>query len=191
MSQINRPCVHGPVTIDIGLIEAIEGALIIDEAPGPDVIAALVARADAEYDARRDPAANKQLVEDAREALDCCWLSLDEVHAVQRLRGWHRARYGGVTVDAYWLAAVRNVLDGLTLSLGEECEGELRQLDWPGAYEIHAAVIKSMIRTGRCSECQWCTVLRLRDEVDAILDAAGYYGGVYYEAYCRADREAA
>jgi hypothetical protein len=28
-------------------------------------------------------------------------------------------------------------------------------------------------------------VLRLRDQCDAILDAAGYYGGSRYEAYCK------
>ena len=191
MSQISRPCMHGPVTIDIGLIEAVEAALMIDEAPGPDVIAPLMARVDADRDAYRDPEANERLVADTLEALDCCWLRLGEIHAVQRLRGWHRTRYGRVTVDAYWLTDVRNVLDGLTLSLDSECEDELRQLDWPGAYGIHSEVIKSMIRTGYCGECQWCSALRLRDEVDAILDGAGYYGGSYYEAYCRTDQTAA
>lgn len=183
MSQIRRPCIHGPAVIDVGLVDEIEGTLAIDCAPPPGVIAPLVARVDAHYDAHTDPERDKQLVEDAREALDCEWLSLDEIHAIQRLRGWHRARYGKISVDAYWLAAVRNVLDTLTLSLDSQCDETLRELKYPGNEDLLADAKRSMRRTGRCGECQWCTVLRLRDETDSALDAAGYEGGVYYRCY--------
>lgn len=184
MGQIHRPRIHGPAVIGVSLLDEIEGTLCIDCMPPPSVIAPLMARADAHHDENRDPEDDRQLVADTLRVLDGEWLHLEEIHTVQRLRGWHRARYGAITVDAWWLAATRNLLDNLTLSLGSECDETLRELAYPGNEDLLAAAKRQMARTGYCGECQWCTVLRLRDETDTALDAAGYEGGVYYRAYC-------
>lgn len=190
MSQIRRACYHGPVVMDIGLIEEIEAAVMMDCEPSPSVIAPLYDRA--EVCAPSD----RTLNDDISEALDP-WggiLSLEEVHAIQRLRGWHRTRHGNVTVDAYWLAETRNVLDSLTLSYGEECDGTIEDFGLgrvttgkPAKVdrEIRAEVLAYLRKYKTCGECNWCHVLRLRDQCDALLDAAGYYGGSRYEAYCK------
>jgi len=125
MSQIRRECYPGPVVMDVHLIEEIEGAVMLDCEPPPSVIAPLYARHEARLGWNAAP--DRTLDEDINEALDP-WggiLALEEIHAVQRLRGWHRARHGSVTVDAYWLAKTRNVLDSLTFSYGEECDGTI------------------------------------------------------------------
>lgn len=175
-----RPCVHGTATIDVSLLEEIEGTLAIDCAAPPDVIAPLIARARAHEDARRDPEHDEALCADVRKVMDGEWLHVEEIHAIQRLRGWHRARYGRITVDAYWLADVRNVLETLTMALGSTCDEEIEELRYPGNEDILATAEALMEATGYCGECRWCTVLRLRDETDRALDAAGYEGGVYY-----------
>lgn len=181
MSPVSRQCIHGPVSIDMGLLWAIEAAVGIDEAPPPSVIAPLVARVDIELDACRNPEDNDQLVSDALAAMDGCWLRLEEVHAVQRLRGWHRQQYGRITVDAYWLADTRNVLDGMTLSLGSECDEELAQAEYDP--DLQAQIAARMKADRGCGECTWCRCLDLRDQCDAILDKAGYDGGSRYRAY--------
>ena len=193
MSQIRRARIHGPIAVDVRLIQEIEGAVMLDCEPPPSVIAPLWARAEAlEWNAPTDSAC----ADDVDSALDP-WggiLTLDEIHAVQRLWGWHRARHGRVTVDAYWLAETRNVLDNLTLSYGEECDQAIEDFGLDGVTtgepaevdrEIRAEVLAYLREYGTCGECNWCHVLRLRDQCDAILDAAGYYGGSYYDAYCR------
>lgn len=181
MSPIHRPCEHGNVTIPVSLLQHIESAFWVDTAPPPDVIAAIVARIDAEG-ARLNPWASPELEEAARKATDCQILNVDEIHAVQQLRGWHRQRYGNITVDAWWLTAVRNMLDSLTLSLGEECDEMLREAEYDP--ELHAQIKARMDRDQGCGDCQWCQALDLRDRCDAILDAAGFDGGTYYRAYC-------
>jgi hypothetical protein len=197
MSRILRASRKGPVSMNISLIEEIEAAVMIDCEPGPSVIAPLFARAEAllEWNAPSDPT----LDDDVRAALDE-WggvLMLEEVHAVQRLRGWHRTRSGSVTVDACWLAEVRNLLDSLTFSYEEECDQTLKDYgldrvrpvdtlpDGPDGPEVRAEVLVYFRKYDSCGECNWCHVLRLRDQCDAILDAAGYYGGSRYEAYCK------
>src|SRR5262249_7526595 len=134
MSPIHRPWVGGTVTIDVRLLEEIETATMIDEAPSPSVIAPLNARADELRDAYRSPEDDPELVEAAQKAMDWAFLNVWEAHAVQRLRGWHRTRYGRIQVSAGWLSAVRNLLDGLTLSLGDTCDEELTEIsqehDW-------------------------------------------------------------
>lgn len=195
MSPINRACQPGSITIDIGLIQWIESATMVDCEPSPNIIAPLVARCEARLglDAPDDPA----LDGDIDKALDP-WggiLYLQEIHAIQQLRGWHRSRYGRVTVDAARLAEVRNVLDGLSLSFGEECDQTIEDY-WldrvrsdgkyrtgPDGIEVRAEVLAYLRKHGSCGECSWCHAVRLRDECDSILDAAGYYGGSRYEAY--------
>lgn len=201
MSQVHRYCQKGAVTIEIGLIQWIESVTNVDTAPPPGVISPLVARVEGDRDDMRNPEFDEELVADTRKALDGCWLCLDEIHAIQQLRGWHRARYGRVTVDAYWLARARNVLDNLTLSLEGECEEMLEEYglsrvgvipqfpvppQWQSAHvRERAAILKSMQETDTCGECQWCQALRLRDRCDGILDNAGYDGGSRYNAYCQ------
>jgi hypothetical protein len=113
--------------------------------------------------------------------IDCDWLDPGEAEAVRRLRGWHRTRYGSVTVDAFWLADVRNFLDDL-LGLGSECDEELKAAEYDRA--LYAKVKARITEDGYCGDCQWCRSLSLRDQCDTILDAAGYDGGSRYRAYC-------
>lgn len=185
MSEVHRCLTRGPVRIDVRLLDAIEAVTRIGEAPGPSIVAPLQGRADEHEAAYRSPEDDEVLVAAVREAMDGCWLRLWEAHCVQRLRGWNRARRGGIVVDAYWLAAVANILDSLTLSCESECEETLAEWDRPRASDFApwTAMIKSMIRSGECGECDWCVSLRLRDEANTILDAAGFYGGSRYEAY--------
>lgn len=198
MPPIHRPEHHGSVRIDVSLLERIEELAEIDCAAPPDVIASLWARAEAAAAAGRNPEYDLVLTAETQEALDGHWLSLWETHAIQRLRGWSRARYGLITVDARWLSAVRNVLDDFTLSFGDACDETLREYGidavrsdaardtshWPGFADVRAEVLASMAKHRICGECTWCRALLLRDEVDAVLDAAGFDGGVYYRAYC-------
>jgi hypothetical protein len=191
------PLRYVPVRIDVSLLEAIEELAAIDCAASPDVIANLWARADAEWDAGRDPERDDKLCADVADALDGHWLSLWETRAIQRLRGWHRARYGLIEVDARWLTAVRNVLDNFTLSFDDRCEETAEEYGidrvrpvtgdspaWPGPADARTEVLALMSAYNRCGECDWCRSLTLRTEVDAVLDAAGFDGGVYYRAYC-------
>lgn len=200
MPPIHRPTPlrYAPVRIDVSMLEAIEELAAIDCAASPDVIANLWMRADAERDAGRDPEWDDTLCADVTDALDGHWLSLWETHAIQRLRGWHRARYGLIAVDARWLTAARNVLDDFTLSFDGGCDETLSEYGiervraasprdnsaWPDFADVRAEVIVLMTTRGLCGECTWCRALILRDEVDAVLDGAGFDGGVYYRAYC-------
>jgi hypothetical protein len=183
MSPVHRACEPGHVTIDVGLIQHIESAFWVDTAPPPDVIAPIVARIDAE--SARVNWVSPELEEAARKATDGSLLDIDEIHAIQQLRGWHRQRYGNIVVDAYWLAAVRNVLDTLTLALGSECDTELKQAKADGG-DWYPEMQARMDREQMCGECQRCQAMDLRDRCDAILDAAGFHGGSRYRAYCKA-----
>jgi hypothetical protein len=198
MPPIHRPAHYGTVKIDVSLLERIEAVAAIDCAEPPDVIAKLWARAKADRDDGRDPEYDSPLVAETKEALDGHWLSLWETHAIQRLRGWNRARYGMITVDARWLTAARNVLDDFTLSFESNCDETLREygLDlvraaaapdrsgWPSFESERAEILVPLTARGLCGECTWYCALLLRDEVDAVLDATGFDGGVYYRAYC-------
>jgi len=173
------------VIVPISLIQWIEGVLCVDCAPPREVIEALHERVEACYDEHRDPDDDLLLCEDTRKALDGGWLRLYELRPIQRLRGWHRTRYGNVTVSRGQLTEVARVLDGLTLALGSECDEVLREYDldgvgppprhpcpdkyWPGYVQERAGVLKSMAETDYCGECTWCQVVRLRDQCDAIL----------------------
>lgn len=194
MPPIHRPPHHGSIRIDVSLLERIKDLAQIDCAAPPGVIASLWARDQAAKDAGRNPEYDLVLTAETQETLDGHWLSLRETHAIQRLRGWSRTRYGLITVDARWLSAVRNVLDDFTLSFGDACDETLREYGidavlvnaardtshWPG----FANVLASMAKYRMCGKCTWCRAILLRDEVDAVLDAAGFDGGVYHRAYC-------
>lgn len=195
MSRILRSPVRGPVTVTVRLLEEIEAVTAADCELPPSVIAPLAARAEAARSS--PPAADPALEEDIETALGRYGgvLHLDEIHAIQRLRGWHRTRHGNITVDAYWLAETRNVLDTLTFD-GEECDQVLgeygldRVTAGPGvtpAYDgfarERARILQALAETGSCGVCAFCRELRLRDECDTILDNAGYDGGHCYRAY--------
>jgi hypothetical protein len=164
------------VTVDVGFIQQIESALATDVCPSPDVVAPL-----AERDRNRwglTPQEERALGDEIQRAMDGDWLELWEVHAIQRLR------YGSVAVDRDALREVCLVLDGLTLSLGSECDETLREVGvdlvrtgpvddpdfWPANWR--GLVLASMKATGYCGDCLWCQVCHLHDQCSALLDAA-------------------
>lgn len=163
---------HRTVAIDVALIDEIENALSVDCCPSPDVIMPLMWRQEA-LDSRswpRPAIPDLRLEDDIRKALDGGWLHLEEIAAIQRLRGWNRARRGTIVVDAFHLRDVRNVLGNLTLSLGSECDDQLAQLDYPEAADIREQVKARLAKDGTCGECLWCQVVRLGDECQDALD---------------------
>lgn len=193
MPPIHRALQHGTVTIDVRLLEEIEGLTQIDDAPEPSVVASLWARAEALRDAGQDPEFDDELYNDVHEAFDGCWLKIWEAHVVQRLRGWHRARGGQVACDAWWLSAAYNVLDDFTLGFNSGCDETLEELGLdqvrpapgPSVLPVDRAAVLASMNDGRgCGECDWCTALRLRDEVNDVLNAAGFDGGSRFRAYC-------
>ncbi len=181
MSQVNRTCEPGSIDIDVRLLQHVESAFWLDCAPPASKIARLVGIVErvGRHEAERYPA----LVRAWEAASDCMILTVDEIYAIQRLRGWHRQRYGNIAVDAYWLTKVRNVLDTLALGLGSECDTELENAT---GEPWHLEMKSRMERGQGCGDCLWCQALELRDRCDAILDAAGYNGGSRYRAYGKA-----
>lgn len=181
-------------TIEVRLLDEIEGTLALDLYDRSE-IAAIAARVDAHEAARTDPERDEELCEATRQALDGGWLHFTEVLAIQRLRGWHRTRAGRIMVDGGRLWDAYRALGNLTLSLGSECEDEIRELEYPGNEDILAAARASMAATGYCGECQWCTVMRLRSECGRELHAAGDEMGIEYrtsvlgQSVARANRE--
>jgi hypothetical protein len=180
------------ITVDIRLIQEIEEATGMDCVPPPEVIAPLAARAMAHRFAWRNPWLDDELQDDIRKVVDSygCILDLEEIHAVQQLRGWHRARYGTVTVPVRRLAAVRDMLGDLQHSLNDECRDTLEEFglsrvtlasavdladrEYPSFREARADVLASMAAgEDCCGECEWCWVRRLHIECAAILAAAG------------------
>ena len=173
MSPVHRACEPGRVTIDVGLLQHIESAFWVDTAPPASKIARLVGIVErvGRHQADQYPA----LVWAWEAASDGSLLTVDEIHAIQQLRGWHRQRYGNITVDTCWLAEVRNVLDTLTLALGSECDTELENAKRDGD-EWYPQIQARMDREQMCGECQWCQAMDLRDSCDAILDAYNEQG---------------
>lgn len=181
MGQITRHH-HGPVKIDMALIREIEWVLDMEPGHRPsraDVVAAReeLHREAAEHGYWPWTYDSTGIVHDMWEVL--------EVDAVQRLRGWHRARYGTVTTDAAALSQVRNFLDGLLLSgYGQDCEQLLSEIEDDECCAEEAAIVKAAIDGGKdCLRCEDCRILTLRDRCDETLDANGYDGGVYYRSY--------
>lgn len=180
MPQIQRWS-SGTLPIPVWLLEEIEHTLNMDAAASrAEVIAAVAANKDTE-------------VHDL--------LHVDEVDAVQKLRGWHRARRGTIVVDAHDLSRVRNLLDTLTYDTAE-CEDHLEELQHElegvpanDRHSAHADDLETLIRfvepaikaREACGQCEKCRVLALRDLVDELMDAAGLPGGIYYETYGRND----
>jgi hypothetical protein len=155
--------------IDVSVLDEIEGVLCIDCCPSPSVIAPLAERAEAHRRAWRDPDADDELAKDIRSALDGEWLELEEIHAFQRLRGWNRIRYGSITVDREVLAEACRVLNTLLMAIESECDQELRELADPGLEAELVKAKESVAKTGYCGSCRWCTLYRLRDELEAAL----------------------
>lgn len=181
MPQVLRAGDRGPVTIDVRLLEEIEAALTMDTAEPRSKVAPVATKIREELDAGRDPGFNADLVAESRGVHD--WLGVLEVDAIQRLRGWHRARNGNITVEAEYLADARNILDYVTLAAEQSCEQMLNQAEFDP--ELHAQ-IKALIDAGKpCGECEWCVAIMLRDRIDELMDAAGFYGGSYYHYHGR------
>jgi hypothetical protein len=183
------------ILVDIGLIAEIEEALCMGDAPPPDVVAPLAARIEAHRAAFGNPYLDEELQEDIRRVLQPqfgCFLELWEIHAMQRLRGWHRARFGTVEADARWLAEVRDVLYRLWHELSDECEQEvehygldrvspaatrkLADREYPSFREARSSVLASMTagwRRWQCGECKSCWVISLHERCATILDHSG------------------
>jgi|SRR6185312_14277047 len=169
------------LTVDVRLIQHIESTLAVDACESPSVIARL-----AELDRNRwrlNALQERALDEKIRYAMDGDWLELWEVHAIQRLRGWHRIRYGSVTINRDVLADVCRVLDVLTCALDNECDETLCEVGvdrvrtgpgddpdfWPANWR--GQVLAAMKATGYCGDCLWCQVCRLYDQCSEILQA--------------------
>jgi hypothetical protein len=190
MGQIRRHD-EGPVVIDVRLLDDLEWALGVHDAPSRSRVKPLADEVRARYAAGEDPHQDGALVSALLTVRDefHVYLELLQLDALQRLRGWHRLRYGTITVEAAYLCEVRNLLDSLTMSIGSSCEDELEALKSEGL-DDRAARASGAIAAGRCcDECEWCQFLALRDRCDDALDASGHYGSSYYQAYGRpADR---
>lgn len=179
------------ITIDIRLVQEIEAALNMDCAPPPGVIAPLAARAGLNLPYWRYVPYDDQLEQDSRNARQKygTWLELEEIHAVQRLRGWHRARLGNVTVTWRQLDDVCDVLGGLRASLDDECDqtrieyginrvavestDESARREWRDFRDIRSQVLASLVTDDEtCGECNWCWIRRLHVTCCAGLAAA-------------------
>lgn len=178
------------VTIDICLIQEIEEALAMDCAPPPDVIAPLAERAGLRLPPWRSVPYDDELEQDSLKARQesGTWLELEEIDAVQRLRGWHRARYGNVTVDVGRLDDVAHVLGNLRLSLDNECDATWDEYgissvgldstedsagrEWREFRDIRSQVLAHASADETCGECLWCWVRKLHVECCRLLFAA-------------------
>lgn len=101
------------------------------------------------------------------------YLTVQEVDAVQRLRGWSRLRHGPVDVDAGALSEVRNLIDRLTMSWqGCEENADGNAYDYPPA---ELPFVKAQLAKGEiCYRCTWCQFLVMRDRIDYVLDRQGF-----------------
>jgi len=183
------------IMIDIRLIQEIEEAAGMDCVPPPTVIAPLAARAAALRAAWANPRLGYRddgLQDEMHAAVSQYGtiLEVEEIHAVQQLRGWHRARRGSVPVKARWLAEVQRLLDSLAAGEDAGCSETLREFgvdrvapqptDALAAREgrspgyVRAAVLKSLAASRDCcGECRWCWFRRLRDDCATALGGAG------------------
>ncbi|MCU1696104.1 MAG: hypothetical protein JWR34_2167 [Mycobacterium sp.] len=166
MGQIRRMH-YGTAKVPAQLLVAIDGVLDMDAAAPRSVVKPL---ADRLRDYNRDLDIDMDI--ECTEGIHP-YLQVSEVDAVQRLRGWHRLRYGTVTVDAEALSDVRNVLDTLTLSWSschENAEGNPYGYD-----EIELTYVQAQLKKNEiCYRCQWCEFLILRERIDWLLDAQGF-----------------
>lgn len=110
------------------------------------------------------------------------WLTVGEVDALYRLRGWHRQRHGTIVVDTAALCDVRNVLE-LLLVNGDgmgcaDLAAELAQA--PSCADEHAIVAAAVAVDVLCHRCQSCGWRLLADRIDVHLDAAGVSQPAYY-----------
>ena len=197
MGQILRHH-NGVARIDAHLLTDIEWVLDADQAAPRSFIAPLAAAVRDQVANGADPETDPDLVAAVRSRDIHPLLRLLEVDALQRLRGWHRLRHGSIRVDAGALSDIRNTLATLTLAVaGESCEDLADELERELGYDdTHAgdlahelAYVRARLAAGqRCLRCLNCQYLILRDRIDAALDAQGFYGGAYYEAYIAGDR---
>jgi hypothetical protein len=173
---------EGPVKVDAHLLTELDWLLDMDTAAPRDVVAPLAAHL-RDYHRDTDLDYEHNHVEGVHD-----YLTVLEVDAMQRLRGWHRLRYGTLTVEARWLAEVRNALDLLVLGgYGEECEDYLSQLDYDPAEH---AIVKAAVDAGeRCYRCEHCQYVVMTSRLDVILDAQGFVGSPNYQAYAKPARD--
>lgn len=166
------------VDIDVGFLLNVECTLAVDCAESRDVIVPLIER-DRSHRSLTD-AEQRALDTEIDRATDGSWLTLWELYAIQKLRGWHRVRYGSITVDREALRSVCRVLGDLTCALGSECDETLREIgveqvrieevkdpEWLAPWR--GEVLAKMRATGYCGDCLWCQVCHLHDQCFAML----------------------
>jgi hypothetical protein len=166
---------HGTAKLSAALLRDIYWVLDMDTAEPRGVVKPMADEIHAEWAAGRDPDRDPELIVRLGDVSVHDWLRLMEVDAVQRLRGWHRLRYGTVTVDARDLCEVRNIINALTLSWST-CEAFIDDLDGDERESAEAALARGEC----CYRCRWCEFLVLRDRIDVMLDDQGFVGGPYY-----------
>lgn len=172
---------EGPVKVDAHLLTELDWLLDMDTAAPREVVAPLAAQL-------RDHKRDTDLDYEHRTEGVHDYLTVLEVDAMQRLRGWHRLRHGTLTVEARWLAEIRNALDLLVLGgYGVECEDYLSELDYdPAERAIVKAAVDADKPCYRCEHCQYCV---MTDRLDVLLDAQGFVGSPNYQAYAKPARD--
>jgi hypothetical protein len=179
MSLIPRYA-SGQVTVPAALLADIDWVLDMDTAAPRSQVVAFMADVAAVKTTGKDPAREQGLIDRALTDPVHDWLNPAETSAVQKLRGWHRAKRGTVVVDAGLLAEVRNIFDGLAVEF-DSCESYLDLLE---PDEPIYPVVKAAVDTGTCCYCcSWCKYVVMRDRIDRFLDRAGLYGGSQYESH--------
>lgn len=166
---------HGTATVDAHLLTELDWLLDMDQAaprgtvkPIADEIRERLGRPGAVYD-------DVWNLDEAEGIHD--WLTVQEVDAVQRLRGWHRLRHGPVQVDAGALSEVRNLLDRLTMSwtsCEENADGNPYDYDDAELAFVRAQLAKQPPEI--CYRCNWCQFLIMRDRIDYLLDQQCFTG---------------
>jgi len=163
----------GHAGIDIRLIEEIEEATWIDQMPPASLVAPLAARTEA---AQSYPYPHDATLDDEIEAAfqkansPGGWLEIREIHAVQQLRGWHRIRFGTVTVTRERLNGAGRVLADLSAAL--DCQGDTELASLTHDPALYRQVKTRVEETRYCGECHWCWITRLRDEARSILGSS-------------------
>ncbi len=162
---------HGTVRINAHLLTELDQLLDMDQAAPRGKVLPVAAQI---TERLRQPGAvydDVWRLDEAEGVHD--YLTVQEVDAVQRLRGWHRLRHGPIDVDAGALSEVRNLLDRLTQSwTGCEDNADGNPYDY-GSAEL--AFVKAQLAKGEvCYRCTWCQFLIMRDRIDYLLDRQGF-----------------
>lgn len=170
MSPVTRHH-HGTARVGAGFLDEIDLVLDMDHAANRTAVEALAEQIKETLQRPGAVYADVCHLDEAEGIHD--YLTVQEVDAVQRLRGEHRAGSGLVDVDAGALSEVRNLLDRLTMSWqGCEENADGNPYDYPPA---ELAYVQAQLAKGEiCYRCTWCRFLIMRDRIDYLLDQQGF-----------------